>query len=243
MITINNVSKSFDQLEVLKDINLEIKDGQKIAIIGSSGSGKSTLLRLLNGLETPDDGVILFNDTNILDQHFDWSSHRKKVGMIFQSFNLFDHLNVLDNCNIGQIKVLKRSKAEAEKISLQYLDKVGMKQFAKANVNTISGGQKQRVAIARALCMNPDVLLFDEPTSALDPQMVEEVLEVIQDLATSGLTMIIVTHEMQFAYDVADYVYYMKDGYIVEHNTPENLFNNPQEDSTKAFLHKFSRRI
>lgn len=239
MIEIKNIVKSFNDLKVLKDISLNVNQGQKVAIIGPSGSGKSTLLRLMNGLETPDEGKVLFESKDIFESKFSLNTHRQEVGMIFQQFNLFDHLNVLENCNIGQEKVLKRSKKEATEVSLHFLDKVDMKDFAKANVNMLSGGQKQRVAIARALAMNPKVLLFDEPTSALDPQMVQEVLEVIEELAQSGLTMVIVTHEMQFAFDVADIIYFMKDGQIVEYDFPANLLANPQEEATVQFLSKF----
>lgn len=239
MIEIRQIEKSYNELEVLRDISLKVEAGQKIALIGPSGSGKSTLLRLMNGLESPNSGQILFEGKDIFESKFSLSRHRQDVGMIFQQFNLFDHLNVLANCNIGQEKVLKLSKKEATEVSMKFLEKVGMKDFAHSNVNMLSGGQKQRVAIARALAMNPKVLLFDEPTSALDPQMVEEVLKVIEDLAASGLTMVIVTHEMQFAFDVADTIYFMKDGVIVEHNSPQELLTNPRQESTKAFLSKF----
>lgn len=242
MIKLQHISKDFGHLKVLKDINLEVKQGQKVVVVGPSGSGKSTMLRLLNGLETPNDGKILFNGKNILETNFDWYNHRKKVGMIFQQFNLFNHLNVLENCIIGQQKVLKRSKKEATEIALHHLRQVGLEDFAEASVNTISGGQKQRVAIARALCMDPEVLLFDEPTSALDPQMVEEVLHVIEQLAHSGLTMVIVTHEMQFAHDVADEVVFMKDGQVVEQGHPKKIFSNPTQPDTQLFLAKFINR-
>lgn len=238
VIQINHLRKQFGDHEVLKDINFSVKKGDVTSIIGSSGSGKSTLLRCINLLETPSSGEILYKNENILESK-DVASYRAKVGMVFQGFNLFDNMNVLQNCMIGLTKVLKESKEDAKKESLYYLEKVGMLPYINAKPRQLSGGQKQRVAIARALAMKPDVLLFDEPTSALDPQMVGEVLNVIKELAKEGFTMIIVTHEMAFARDVSNYVIYMKDGVICEEGTPEDIFYNPQKEETKDFLDRF----
>ena len=202
VIELKNVTKSFGDHEVLKGVNLKVNSGEVVSVIGASGSGKSTMLRCINLLERPDGGDILFNGESIFGQDVNIAGYRTKVGMVFQSFNLFENMNVLKNCTIGQIKVLKRDKKEAEEIALKYLEKVGMSAFVNARPSQLSGGQKQRVAIARALAMEPEVLLFDEPTSALDPEMVGEVLLVMKRLAESGLTMIVVTHEMQFAKDV-----------------------------------------
>lgn len=235
MIEIKNLSKSFGQQEVLHDISMNVSEGEVVALIGASGSGKSTLLRCVNLLETPNSGKIIVDDVDITAS-FNIDEYRTKVGMIFQSFNLFPHLNVLKNCTLAQIKVLKRSVKEAEAIALENLKKVGMLDFAQMNVTKLSGGQKQRVAIARALCMNPKILLLDEPTSALDPELVGEVLDVIKALAQSGLTMLIVTHEMSFAKDVADKVVFMDQGVVVEAAHPSILFNNPTQERTKAFL-------
>lgn len=235
MIEIKNLSKSFGQQEVLHDISLNVSEGEVVALIGASGSGKSTLLRCVNLLETPNSGKIIVDEVDITAS-FNIDEYRAKVGMIFQSFNLFPHLNVLKNCTLAQIKVLKRSVKEAEAIALENLKKVGMLDFAQMNVTKLSGGQKQRVAIARALCMNPKILLLDEPTSALDPELVGEVLDVIKALAQSGLTMLIVTHEMSFAKDVADKVVFMDQGVVVEAAHPSILFNNPTQERTKAFL-------
>ena len=237
VIDIRHLNKSFGTNEVLKDINFHVNKGEVVCIIGSSGSGKSTLLRCVNLLETPSGGEILYNGQNILDESMqDTSAYRAKLGMVFQQFNLFNNLNVLDNCVVGQVQVLKKSREEAEKTALQYLDEVGMKAFVKAKPSQISGGQKQRVAIARALSMEPDALLFDEPTSALDPEMVGEVLRVMNLLAKTGLTMLVVTHEMGFAKEVADRVVFMDKGVIVEEGPPEQIFNNPQHERTRAFL-------
>lgn len=241
VIEINHLKKSFGQLDVLHDVNLTIDKGQVVTIIGSSGSGKSTLLRCINLLEIPSDGEILYHGTNILKGSMKANEYRSKVGMVFQSFNLFANKSVLDNCVIAQIKVLKRSKDEAKKIALDNLRKVGMEQFSNASVITLSGGQKQRVAIARSLCMDPDVLLFDEPTSALDPEMVGDVLDVIKGLAKHGLTMAIVTHEMQFASEVSDIIYFMDKGYVCEKGTPDQIFNHPQKERTKQFLSRFNQ--
>lgn len=213
-----------------------------VTIIGSSGSGKSTLLRCINLLEIPDGGNILYKGTNILNGKLPLTTYRSKVGMVFQSFNLFANKTVLENCMIGQIKVLKRSKEEAQKIAMQHLEEVGMQNFADASSTRLSGGQKQRVAIARALCMDPEVLLFDEPTSALDPKMVGDVLEVMQTLAKEGLTMAIVTHEMQFAKDVSDRVIFMDKGVIAEQGSPQKIFENPEQDRTKQFLSRYFDR-
>lgn len=213
-----------------------------VTIIGSSGSGKSTLLRCINLLEIPDGGNILYKGTNILNGKLPLTTYRSKVGMVFQSFNLFANKTVLENCMIGQIKVLKRSKEEAQKIAMQHLQEVGMQNFADASSTRLSGGQKQRVAIARALCMDPEVLLFDEPTSALDPEMVGDVLEVMQTLAKEGLTMAIVTHEMQFAKDVSDRVIFMDKGVIAEQGSPQKIFENPEQDRTKQFLSRYFDR-
>lgn len=200
------------------------------------------MLRCINLLEVPDGGKIYYEGKDILGGDLDVTKYRSKVCMVFQSFNLFNNKNVLDNCTIGQIKVLKRSKAEAEKIAMEHLKTVGMESFAHAASTTLSGGQKQRVAIARALCMNPDVILFDEPTSALDPEMVGGVLDVMKDLAKKGMTMVVVTHEMQFAREVSDYVVFMDQGVIAEAGEPEELFGNPKEERTKQFLSRYSNR-
>jgi len=236
VIEIQHLSKSFGTNEVLKDINFSVNKGEVVCIIGSSGSGKSTLLRCINLLEKPSGGQIIYNGKNILDQRYDVYAYRTKMGMVFQQFNLFNNLNVLDNCVIGQIKVLKRSRAEAEKVAMQYLQVVGMEQYVNARPKQLSGGQKQRVAIARALSMEPDVMLFDEPTSALDPEMVGEVLKVMKKLAETGLTMLVVTHEMGFARDVANRVVFMDKGIIAEEGSPEEIFNNPRQERTREFL-------
>ncbi len=236
IISIKNLKKSFGDHAVLKGVDLEIKKGEVVSVIGASGSGKSTMLRCINLLETPSDGEILYNGQNIQAPDFNIAEYRAKVGMVFQQFNLFNNMNVLKNCVIGQMKVLKRSREEAEKIASEYLGKVGMSAFIKARPAQLSGGQKQRVAIARALAMNPDVLLFDEPTSALDPEMVGEVLSVMKSLAETGLTMIVVTHEMQFAKDVSSRVVFMDGGFIAEDDTPEVIFGEPKNPRTKEFL-------
>ncbi len=235
IIQIQHLSKKFGDHEVLKDIDFGVDMGEVVCIIGASGSGKSTLLRCLNLLESPTTGDILYHNESILRMK-SISSYRTKVGMVFQSFNLFNNLTVLDNCIIGQVKVLKRNKEEAKNIAIDYLEKVGMGAYINAKPSQISGGQKQRVAIARALAMEPEVLLFDEPTSALDPEMVGEVLEVMKALAKSGLTMIVVTHEMDFARDVSDRVVFMDKGKIEEEGTPDVIFNHPAKERTKEFL-------
>ena len=236
VIEVRHLSKSFGSNEVLKDINFSVNKGEVVCIIGSSGSGKSTLLRCINLLEKPSGGEILYHGENILDDKHDIYAYRTKMGMVFQQFNLFNNHNALSNCVVGQIKVLKRTKEEAEKIALKYLKVVGMEKFINAKPKQLSGGQKQRVAIARALSMETEVMLFDEPTSALDPEMVGEVLKVMKELAESGLTMLIVTHEMEFARDVADRVVFMDKGVIAEEGTPEEIFNNPKQERTREFL-------
>ncbi|GGI66090.1 peptide ABC transporter ATP-binding protein [Enterococcus alcedinis] len=236
IIEVNHLKKSFGENEVLKDIGLTVNKGEVLTIIGSSGSGKSTLLRCINLLEKPTSGEILYNGENVLSKGYNLPKYRTHLGMVFQSFNLFNNMNVLENCITGQISVLKRNPEEAKKIALENLEKVGMKQFQAAKPNQLSGGQKQRVAIARALSMNPEVMLFDEPTSALDPEMVGEVLKTMKDLADSGLTMVIVTHEMGFAKDVSDRVIFMDKGVIAEEGTPEQIFGQPKEERTKVFL-------
>ena len=239
IISIQNISKTFGNNIVLRDISLNINKGEVITIIGSSGSGKSTLLRCINRLENADTGVIYYQGVNILDNKCDINKIRESIGMCFQSFNLFNNLNVIDNCTLALRKIKKIDKKEANEIALQYLEKVGMKDFAHAKVQTLSGGQKQRVAIARSLCMNPEILLFDEPTSALDPELVGEVLEVMKKLAIEGMTMIVVTHEMEFARNVSSRVIFMDKGYICEEGNPEDLFTNPKQERTKEFLKRY----
>lgn len=236
IIKVSHLEKKFGEHLVLKDIDFLAHKGDVISIIGSSGSGKSTLLRCINLLEKPTSGGIFFHGENIQGTGFRLTEYRSKVGMVFQSFNLFNNLSVLENCVVGQQKVLKRSRAESEKKAMDFLSRVGMDQFIHAKPRQISGGQKQRVAIARALCMDPEVLLFDEPTSALDPEMVGEVMTVMRTLATSGLTMLVVTHEMGFAKDVSNRVVFMDQGVILEDTTPEVIFNNPANVRTKEFL-------
>ena len=239
ILEIKHLRKSFGSHEVLKDIDFTVNKGDVISIIGASGSGKSTLLRCVNLLETPTSGEILFHGTDVADRKVKAHEYRSHVGMVFQSFNLFNNMTVLENCMVGQIRVLKRSKEEARKIAMEYLQKVGMAPYINAKPRQISGGQKQRVAIARALAMNPEVLLFDEPTSALDPEMVGEVLSVMQQLAQEGMTMLVVTHEMAFARDVSSRVVYMNEGVICEQGSPEEVFGNPQQQATRDFLARF----
>ena len=239
VIEIKGLKKSFGNVDVLKGIDLEVSAGEVVAIIGSSGSGKSTMLRCINLLETPTDGQILWHGQNIQTEIPSLYKYRASVGMVFQQFNLYENLTVLQNCTLPQVKVLGRSKAEAERIAKDYLDRVGMLPYQNARPAQISGGQKQRVAIARALSMNPEVLLFDEPTSALDPEMVGEVLSVMKSLAQEGMTMLVVTHEMAFARDVSTRVVYMNQGVICEQGTPEEVFGNPQKQETKDFLSRF----
>lgn len=242
IIDIQHLSKSFGNNQVLKDIDFSVRKGEVVCIIGSSGSGKSTLLRCINLLEKPSGGQIIYNGENILDDRHNIHEYRTKLGMVFQQFNLFNNHNVLKNCTVGQIKVLKRSKEEAKKVAMKYLKVVEMDPYINAKSKQLSGGQKQRVAIARALSMEPDVMLFDEPTSALDPEMVGEVLKVMKKLAESGLTMLIVTHEMEFARDVADRVIFMDEGVIAEEGSPEEVFNDPKQERTREFLKHTLRR-
>lgn len=236
ILQINNLSKTFGQNSVLKNINFEVGKGEVVAIIGSSGSGKSTLLRCINLFEKPDGGDIIIDGESVLNGNVKPTVLRTKIGMVFQSFNLFDNMTALKNCTIGQTKVLKKSKQEATENALKHLKIVGMEKYINARPSQLSGGQKQRVAIARALSMNPEIILFDEPTSALDPEMVGEVLSVMTSLAKSGLTMVVVTHEMAFARDVATRVLFMDNGVIAEEGTPEQIFTNPKEERTKEFL-------
>ena len=236
IIDIQHLSKSFGTHEVLKDIDFSVNKGEVVCIIGASGSGKSTLLRCVNLLEKPSGGTIVYNGKNILDGKHDVGEYRTKLGMVFQQFNLFNNHNVLSNCMVGQTKVLKRSKKDAKEVAMKYLKVVGMEQFINAKPRQLSGGQKQRVAIARALSMEPDVMLFDEPTSALDPEMVGEVLKVMKELAESRRTMLVVTHEMGFAREVADRVVFMDKGVIAEEGKPEEIFNSPAQERTREFL-------
>ena len=241
ILQVNHLSKSFGSNLVLKDIDFSVSTGDVISIIGASGSGKSTLLRCINLLETPSSGEILYHGKNVLSRGTNAPEYRSHVGMVFQSFNLFNNMTVLENCMAGQIKVLKRGKEEARQHAMEYLERVGMAPFINARPRQISGGQKQRVAIARAMAMDPEVLLFDEPTSALDPEMVGEVLAVMQRLAESGMTMLVVTHEMAFARDVSSRVVYMNDGVICEQGSPEEIFGNPQKPETVEFLSRFRK--
>ena len=242
ILQVKHLSKTFGKHEVLRDIDFSVNAGDVTSIIGASGSGKSTLLRCINLLETPSSGEILYHGANIDKIKGGASAYRSHVGMVFQSFNLFNNMPVLKNCMIGQTKVLGKSRAEARETAMKYLEKVGMEPYINAKPSQLSGGQKQRVAIARALAMNPEVLLFDEPTSALDPQMVGEVLEVMRTLAGEGLTMIVVTHEMAFARDVSSHVVFMADGVICEEGTPSDIFENPQNQKTRDFLTRFFER-
>lgn len=236
ILKLTNIQKSFGDNYVLRGIDLEVKKGEVVTIIGTSGSGKSTLLRCCNLLEYPDCGDIIYDGESILAHGVNLNKLRVNVGMVFQNFNLFNNKNVIDNCTLGPIKILKEDKEQAYQKALTILDSVGMKEFAHQSVNTLSGGQKQRVAIARALCMNPKVLLFDEPTSALDPEMVGEVLLVMKNLAKSGMTMVVVTHEMGFARDVSSRVIFMDKGVIAESGKPLDIFNNPKNERTREFL-------
>lgn len=236
IMEIKHLSKSFGDHEVLRDIDFTVKKGEVVSIIGSSGSGKSTLLRCINLLEKPNGGEILYKGENILDEKHDICQYRTHLGMVFQQFNLFKNHNVLSNCTLGQIKILKKSKEESEKTAMKYLKVVGMEDFIHARPEQLSGGQKQRVAIARALSMEPDVMLFDEPTSALDPEMVGDVLKVMKQLADMGLTMLVVTHEMGFAQEVSDKIVFMDKGVIAEEGSPEKIFKNPEETRTREFL-------
>lgn len=239
ILQVKHLSKTFGKHEVLRDIDFSVNAGDVTSIIGASGSGKSTLLRCINLLETPSSGEILYHGANIDKIKGGASAYRSHVGMVFQSFNLFNNMTVLKNCMIGQTKVLGKSRVEAKETAMKYLEKVGMAPYINAKPSQLSGGQKQRVAIARALAMNPEVLLFDEPTSALDPQMVGEVLSVMRTLAAEGLTMIVVTHEMAFARDVSSHVVFMADGVICEEGTPADIFENPTNAKTRDFLTRF----
>ena len=238
MITVSNLCKSFGGLEVLKGVNVEIDKGDVICVIGPSGSGKSTFLRCLNLLETPTSGSILFEGDELTDKKIDLNRHRQKMGMVFQQFNLFPHMTVLDNLTCAPIMLKKTPNAEAEKKAMELLARVGLADRADAWPNQLSGGQKQRVAIVRALCMEPDVMLFDEPTSALDPEMVGEVLDVMKELAKSGMTMVVVTHEMGFAREVASRVLFLDDGVIAEEGTPDEIFGAPKGERLQSFLAK-----
>ena len=239
VIELIHLQKQFGTHQVLRDISLSVEKGEVLSIIGASGSGKSTMLRCINLLETPTAGQILYHGKDITGRDLDLAKYRTKVGMVFQSFNLFNNMTALGNCVTGQMSVLKRSRRDAEEIAMKYLTKVGMAPYIHAKPAQLSGGQKQRVAIARALAMEPEVLLFDEPTSALDPQMVGEVLSVMRELAHDGLTMLVVTHEMAFARDVSTSVIFMDEGVICESGTPEALFSHPQQAKTREFLSRF----
>ena len=241
ILQVNHLSKTFGNHEVLRDIDFVVNKGDVTSIIGASGSGKSTLLRCINLLETPTSGEILYHGENVVARGFKAPQYRTHVGMVFQSFNLFNNMTVLENCITGQVKVLKRSREEAKEHAMKYLQKVGMAPYINARPRQISGGQKQRVAIARALAMDPEVLLFDEPTSALDPEMVGEVLGVMRSLADEGMTMLVVTHEMAFARDVSNHVVYMANGVICEQGSPTELFGNPQKQETRDFLARFTK--
>ena len=241
ILQINHLSKTFGTNQVLRDIDFTVETGDVISIIGASGSGKSTLLRCINLLETPTSGEILYHGRNILTRGTNAPGYRAHVGMVFQSFNLFNNMTVLENCVVGQVRVLKRNREEARTHAMEYLERVGMAPYINARPRQISGGQKQRVAIARAMAMDPEVLLFDEPTSALDPEMVGEVLSVMKALAESGMTMLVVTHEMAFARDVSNRVVYMNGGVICEQGSPEQLFTNPQRPETVDFLMRFRK--
>ena len=238
ILQVNHLSKSFGTHEVLRDIDFTVNRGDVTSIIGASGSGKSTLLRCINLLENPTSGEILYHGENVVRRGFNAAAYRSRVGMVFQSFNLFNNMTVLENCIVGQVKVLKKSREEAKQHALYYLEKVGMAPYINAKPRQISGGQKQRVAIARALAMDPEVLLFDEPTSALDPEMVGEVLQVMKELAADGMTMVVVTHEMGFAREVGNRIFFMDEGRIMEQGTPEEVFGNPKHPRLQDFLSK-----
>ena len=242
ILEVKNLSKAFGSHKVLHDVSLTVSPGDVTSIIGSSGSGKSTFLRCINLLETPSGGEILFHGEDVTVPGFDAAGYRAKVGMVFQSFNLFNNMTVLENCMVGQTKVLKKDKNESKDMAMMYLEKVGMAPYINARPSQLSGGQKQRVAIARALAMQPEILLFDEPTSALDPEMVGEVLDVMQDLAKSGMTMLVVTHEMAFARDVSSHVVFLSEGLVCEEGGAEEIFGNPQQDRTKEFLARYMAR-
>ncbi len=238
LIKVEHLRKCFNEMEVLKDISVDIRKGDVVCVIGPSGSGKSTFLRCLNRLEEPTDGKIFFEGIDITDPKTDIDRHRQKMGMVFQQFNLFPHMTIMKNLTIAPVKLQGRSQSEAEGQAMKLLERVGLADRAAAYPSQLSGGQKQRIAIVRALCMNPDVMLFDEPTSALDPEMVGEVLNVMRDLAKEKMTMVVVTHEMGFAREVASRVMFMDDGYFLEENTPEEFFANPKNERLKNFLGK-----
>ena len=242
ILKLEHLEKSFGDHVVLRDINLSVSKGEVISVIGSSGSGKSTMLRCINLLEEPTGGRIIFEGNDISDKKNNVTSYRARVGMVFQQFNLFNNMNVLENCVCPQLTVLHRKREEAEKIARDYLERVGMSAYCNARPAQLSGGQKQRVAIARTLSMNPDIILFDEPTSALDPEMVGEVLDVMQRLAKEGFTMLVVTHEMAFARDVSSRVIFMDGGVILEDAAPEEIFNNPRQPRTREFLSRYLAR-
>lgn len=239
LVRIEGLRKSFGDLEVLRDVNLDVAPGEVVTIIGASGSGKSTLLRCINLLETPDAGHVWFQGSDLTADHVDVNALREDIGMVFQGFNLFNNMDVLDNCTLAPVTLKKMSKAEAEKVAMEHLTSVGLEKFAHAAVGRLSGGQKQRVAIARALCMNPQIMLFDEPTSALDPEIVGEVLEVMRKLAADGMTMVVVTHEMAFARTVSDRVVFMDKGVVLEDAAPAELFGNPKHQRTREFLSRY----
>ena len=239
ILSIRGLEKSFGALKVLKGIDLDVQRGEVVCIIGASGSGKSTLLRCLNLLEEPENGQILFNGEDLTDIDTDLDSLRQKIGMVFQSFNLFNNKNVLDNCTLAPTSVLRIPRAQAEATAIRHLEAVGLKDFIHADSRRLSGGQKQRVAIARALCMEPEIMLFDEPTSALDPEIVGEVLDVMRNLARQGMTMVVVTHEMAFAREVSDRIVFMDQGVILEQGTPTEVFGNPKEARTREFLSRY----
>lgn len=239
MVRIEGLRKSFGDLAVLNDVNLDVMPGEVVTIIGASGSGKSTLLRCINLLETPDAGSVWFQGKDLTSDHVDVNRLREDIGMVFQGFNLFNNMDVLDNCTLAPVTLKKLGKREAERVALGHLKSVGLADFARASVQTLSGGQKQRVAIARALCMSPKIMLFDEPTSALDPEIVGEVLEVMRRLAGEGMTMVVVTHEMTFARTVSDRVVFMDKGVIAEQGDPERMFTAPEHPRTREFLSRY----
>ena len=239
LVRIEGLRKSFGDHEVLRNIDFEVMPGQVVTIIGASGSGKSTLLRCINLLETPDAGHVWFHGEDLAAEHVDVNRLRESIGMVFQSFNLFANMNVLDNCTLAPVTLKKMSKAEAERVAMGHLESVGLADFAHSGVTQLSGGQKQRVAIARALCMNPEIMLFDEPTSALDPEIVGEVLEVMRKLAAGGMTMVVVTHEMAFAKGVSDRVVFMDQGVVLEQGTPAEIFGAPKHERTREFLSRY----
>ncbi len=239
ILRIEGLHKSFGSLQVLKGIDLSVKQGEVVTVIGASGSGKSTMLRCINLLEEPDEGHIYFEGSDLTDLDTNINKLREDIGMVFQLFNLFNNKNVIDNCTLALIKVKGMKKEEAEQIAIKRLTQVGLKDFIYADSRVLSGGQKQRVAIARALCMNPKIMLFDEPTSALDPEIVGEVLDVMKALAQEGMTMVVVTHEMQFAKEVSDRVVFMDKGIILEEGSPKEIFQNPKEARTREFLQRY----